>query len=200
MRHARATIVSSTVGTSVVSEDNGATNFTAFNYVHAQSLPANTVVDVLHVGNKAYVIGAYGAGPVGTVLQQASWSAQAGAGGSGTSTTYITFATSGYPTLVFNKQIASSKVLFLGATSGYVTVASGSVNIGIYDNVSNTYTTVGHLYFNPLSTHLSIPCGGQITGLAAGAHTFQLAWNVSSGSTFNLNTDDTMRFIVSEVC
>ena len=56
-RIARGVVVSSTKGTSVVTLDGGSTQVTAFNYVHTQSLAANTVVDLLLVGRKAYVLG-----------------------------------------------------------------------------------------------------------------------------------------------
>lgn len=59
MRHARATVVSSTIGTTVVTPDGGTTQVTVYNYSHTQSLPAGTVVDVLFVGAKGYVLGAY---------------------------------------------------------------------------------------------------------------------------------------------
>lgn len=63
IRHTRGTVVSSNIGQSTVTIDGGSTQIKAFNYGHAQSLPASTVVDVLLVGRKAYVIGAYQTAP-----------------------------------------------------------------------------------------------------------------------------------------
>jgi hypothetical protein len=68
IRHARGVVVSSTIGTSVVTIDGGATQITAYNPSHILSLPVNTVVDLLAVGRKTYVIAAYGAVPVGGVV------------------------------------------------------------------------------------------------------------------------------------
>jgi hypothetical protein len=61
LRHARGVIVSSTVGTSVVTIDGGTTHITVTNYQHTKSLSAGVVVDVLLVGNpaKGYIIGHY---------------------------------------------------------------------------------------------------------------------------------------------
>lgn len=78
LRHGRAVVVSSTIGTSVVTPDGGATNITAFNYGHVQKLPAGAVVDVLYVGRKTYVIGAYSPvvprSPYGaSVYRSAAW-------------------------------------------------------------------------------------------------------------------------------
>lgn len=68
IRHGRAVVVSSTIGTSTVTPDGGSTNITAYNYAHAQPA-AGAVVDLLYVGKKAYVIGSYdGDVPVGGLV------------------------------------------------------------------------------------------------------------------------------------
>ena len=79
LRYARGVVVSSNMGQSVVTLDGGATNVTAFNYGHAQSLPAGTVVDVRVDGTKLYVIGAFDASGWTTVsVFTNSWTAVAG--------------------------------------------------------------------------------------------------------------------------
>lgn len=58
-RLARAVVVSSQIGQTVVTLDGGATTVSAFNYAHTQSLPAGTVVRVMVIGNQLEVLGAY---------------------------------------------------------------------------------------------------------------------------------------------
>lgn len=53
-----AVIVSSTIGTSIVSFDGGRTELLAFNHDHTKSLPVGTVVHVLTHGTQRWVIGA----------------------------------------------------------------------------------------------------------------------------------------------
>lgn len=62
LRVARATVVSSTIGTTVVQPDGSsgaAAQVTVSNYAHTQSLAAGVVVDVLFVGNHGFVLGAF---------------------------------------------------------------------------------------------------------------------------------------------
>lgn len=59
LRHARGVVVSSNQGQTTLTLDGGSTHIQAFNYDHAQNLSVGTVVDVLLVGNQAYVLGAY---------------------------------------------------------------------------------------------------------------------------------------------
>lgn len=84
LRHARGVVVSSTIGQTTVTLDGGATNVPAFNYGHTQSLPAGTVVDVLAVGRKTYVLGAYGTVGVGGLVAYAT--------GPGSTTNFTTLA------------------------------------------------------------------------------------------------------------
>ena len=93
LRYARGVVVSSNMGQSVVTLDGGATNVTAFNYGHAQSLPAGTVVDVRVDGTKLYVIGAYpNQIPVGGLIAQSSSVTVTGAVVAGSTYAFSAFA------------------------------------------------------------------------------------------------------------
>lgn len=59
VRHARAVVVSSTIGQTTVTLDGGATTVPAFNLAHTRSLTAGTVVLVLVIGNQLEILGAY---------------------------------------------------------------------------------------------------------------------------------------------
>lgn len=65
-RLARAVVVSSTVGQSIITLDGGTTQVPAFNFAHTQSLAAGSVVRVLIIGNQIEVLGAFGAGKTTT--------------------------------------------------------------------------------------------------------------------------------------
>lgn len=59
VRYARAVVVSSQTGQTVVSLDGGATTVPAFNFAHTQSLPAGSVVRVIVRGDQLEVLGSY---------------------------------------------------------------------------------------------------------------------------------------------
>jgi hypothetical protein len=68
LRFARGVVVSSTIGQTVLTLDGGTTQSTAFNFDHTQLIPTGTVVDVVCVGVKHYVIGSYGTPVIGQVV------------------------------------------------------------------------------------------------------------------------------------
>lgn len=85
IRHARGVVVSSTTGQTVVTIDGGSTNVTAYNYAHVQSLVAGSIVDLLLVGNKAYVMGYYASGWINASSFTNTWTA----GGAGNTPRYL---------------------------------------------------------------------------------------------------------------
>lgn len=127
LRHARGVVVSSTVGTSVITIDGGSTNITAFNYRHSQSFPAGTVVDCLLSGNKAYILGCYDNDvPIGGLAGSGS--------GPSTATNYSTQAT--VCTVAINA-VTGHQYLVTGwafggqsTTSGITTIAASCTDSG----------------------------------------------------------------------
>lgn len=196
LRHARGVVVSSTIGTTVVTLDGGATNVTAINYAHAQNLTAGTVVDVLIVGRKAYVLGAYTAPASGVIVQTQAWNASlSGAGATGSLSSWFSF--SGSPSLSFAKRFAGTKILVRGTASGYATGAVGAVQFGL--NWPGNNFQIAHYYFSALSDHRTIGCMGIITGVAAGTTAFAAIYSTASGVTFNADTNDTWMLEFTEV-
>lgn len=188
LRHARAVVVSATIGQTVVTLDGGATNVPAFNYGHTQSLPAGTVVDVLAVGRKAYVLGAYGAVGVGGLVAYATGPASTAA-----FTTQAVAATATAPV------VAGASYLISGRMLGSQITNPGGIAYGILTTDDTGIGVVAARFFDVSGVPVAASAGGGGTTLytpSATRTTVFAAAVFSSAASFQL-TANTAELIVT---
>jgi hypothetical protein len=174
LRIARGVVVSSNIGQTVLTLDGGSTHVTAFNFVHAQQMPVGTVVECLVVGNKAFILGAYGAPDLSGTQGATVVTSQTTA-----STTYTNLATpgpavtvlTGTRALVTVSAVISTSVALDASVMSYA--VSGSTTIAASDNNGAQART---------AQLVSASATSMVTGLTPGSNTFTAQYRVTAGT------------------
>lgn len=175
------------------------------------------------VVNRPGVLGSYipGVGdPVQMMRQNATWlilgpSASSGdasntISGYNNNTSAATTVSAAYTNInpafaSFTKRFASTSVRVDLSASSFITVAANTKPRFGFDFINNSGGAssrfdIMEMLINPLSTHTSFSASAKLAGVVAGSYTVQLIWlRVSGGGTLNINSDDWVSFLVSEV-